>query len=226
MLKRTADPRIGKRSKENSEQVCNGGRRRDQQAYGNLCEHGRKWRAQMGFCIQRLQVWMIHGVSLLNIPWHYMLDCHACELVRALIWKDLQVYGVLCLPPLSLQWDRNSWDSAISAVGEMLDSALPVSILHYGILRTVSPCLTRGESQGMLVFPQKTQWFFFVWRKIRNLPGSMCHEERGRGDRKTRRRRDNEKPILKASSGAQARALLAKHKRLLRRRENFRESKT
>jgi hypothetical protein len=54
----------------------------------------------------------------------------------------------------------------------------------------------------------------------------MCHEERGRGDRKTRRRRDNEKPILKASSGAQARALLAKHKRLLRRRENFRESKT
>lgn len=41
----------------------------------------------------------------------------------------------------------------------MLDSALPVSILHYGILRTVSPCLTRGVSGDACFSPENTVVF-------------------------------------------------------------------
>lgn len=101
-------------------------------------------------------------VSLFNNPRHCMLDCIACELVRALIWGDMRVSGGLCLPPLNLQWDSNSCGSAISGIGEELDSALPVRIPQYGIVRTTSSPPNKKGVSGDACYPPENTVVFFV----------------------------------------------------------------
>lgn len=112
---------------------------------------------------------------------------------------------------------------SISVVEEESGCALTVRVPWFGIVGLSYPSLTAGSLRGCLFLStlKTNAVVFFVQGKIRDFPGTLCHEERGQSERKEHRRRNIEKPVLKSLIGITGQSSPGKCKRLFRKRKEF-----